>query len=51
MVRECLSGEVLLARSLLGGTEESLAGLLREVAEGLEAPRSWASSRMGSTLP
>jgi hypothetical protein len=38
VVRECLSGEVLLARSLLSGTEESLAGLLREVAEGLEVP-------------
>ncbi len=27
-----------MARSLLSGTEESLAGLLREVAEGLEVP-------------
>jgi hypothetical protein len=38
VVRECLSGEVLLARSLLSGTEESVAGLLREVAHGLEVP-------------
>ena len=38
VVRECLSGEVLLARSLLSGTEGSLAGLLGEVAEGLEVP-------------
>src|SRR5215218_1790031 len=38
VVRECLSGEVLLARSLLSATEESLAGLLGEVAEGLEVP-------------
>src|SRR5215210_6084089 len=38
VVRECLSGEILLARSLLSGTEESLAGLLREVAEGIEVP-------------
>jgi hypothetical protein len=38
VVRECLSGEVLLARSLLSGTEESLANLLGEVAEGLEVP-------------
>ena len=38
VVRECLSGEVLLARSLLSGTEESLASLLGEVAEGLEVP-------------
>ncbi len=35
VVRECLSGEVLLARSLLGGTQEELAPLLREVADGL----------------
>jgi len=38
VVRECLSGEVLLARSLLSGTEESLAGLLREVAGALPVP-------------
>ena len=35
VVRECLSGEVLLARSLLGGTEKDLVGLLREVADAL----------------
>jgi hypothetical protein len=40
VVRECLSGEVLLARSLLSGTEESLAGLLREVADELPVPVS-----------
>jgi hypothetical protein len=38
VVRECLSGEVLLARSLLSATEESLVGLLGEVLEGLEVP-------------
>ncbi len=38
VVRECLSGEILLARSLLSGTEESLVGLLEKVAEGLEVP-------------
>jgi hypothetical protein len=38
MVRECLSGEVLLARSLLSATEESLVGLLGEVLEELEVP-------------
>ena len=38
VVRECLSGEILLARSLLSATEESLRGLLREVVEGLEVP-------------
>src|SRR5215217_67228 len=36
VVRECLCGEILLARSLLSATEESLSGLLREVLEGLE---------------
>lgn len=35
VVRECISGEVLLARSLLGGTQEELAPLLREVADTL----------------
>ena len=38
VVRECLSGEVLLARSLLSATEESLVGLLEEALSGLEVP-------------
>jgi hypothetical protein len=38
VVRECLSGEVLLARSLLGGTQGEIAPLLREVADALEVP-------------
>ncbi len=38
VVRECLSGEVLLARSLLGGTREDLMPLLREVADALAVP-------------
>jgi hypothetical protein len=38
VVRECLSGEVLLARSLLGGTEKDLVPLLREVADALVVP-------------
>jgi hypothetical protein len=38
VVRECLSGEILLARSLLSATEESLVDLLREVEGGLEVP-------------
>jgi hypothetical protein len=38
VVRECLSGEVLLARSLLSATEQSLRELLQEVVEGLEVP-------------
>jgi hypothetical protein len=38
VLRECLSGEVLLARSLLSASEESLVGLLGDVAAGLEVP-------------
>jgi hypothetical protein len=38
VVRDCLSGEVLLARSLLSATEESLVGLLEEMAARLEVP-------------
>jgi hypothetical protein len=37
-VRECISGEVLLARSLLGGTSEDLKPLLEEVANTLPVP-------------
>ena len=35
VLRDCLSGEVLLARSLLSSTSEDLAALLREVAAGV----------------
>jgi hypothetical protein len=38
VVRECLSGEVLLARSLLSGTAEDLASLLAEVAKVIGVP-------------
>ena len=38
VLRDCLSGEVLLARSLLGATEADLAPLLREVADALPVP-------------
>jgi hypothetical protein len=38
VVRECLSGEVLLARSLLSSTGEDLAVLLREVAARVGVP-------------
>ena len=38
IVRECISGEVLLARSLLGGTSEDLKPLLEEVANTLPVP-------------
>src|SRR5215210_7043543 len=41
VVRECLSGEILLARSLLmSATEQSLRSLLEEVVAGLEVPVS-----------
>ena len=38
VVRECLSGEVLLARSLLSSTADDLAPLLREVAGAVGVP-------------
>jgi len=38
VVRDCLSGEVLLARSLLSATVADLAGLLREVQERVPVP-------------
>lgn len=38
VLRDCLSGEVLLARSLLGATENDLVPLLREVADALPVP-------------
>src|SRR4051812_34002752 len=38
VLRDCLSGEVLLARSLLSSTRDDLAALLREVKEALEVP-------------
>jgi Transposase, Mutator family len=38
VLRDCLSGEVLLARSLLSATEDDLAALLREVHAALPVP-------------
>jgi hypothetical protein len=38
VIRDCLSGEVLLARSLLSATQGDLAALLREVGEALPVP-------------
>ena len=38
VIRDCLSGEVLLARSLLSGTADDLASLLREAAEAVGVP-------------
>jgi len=37
-VRECLSGQVLLARSLLASGEDDLVPLLEEVRKGLDVP-------------
>ena len=38
VLRDCLSGEVLLARSLLSACETELTGLLREVQQALDVP-------------
>ncbi|EFH84916.1 MULE transposase, conserved domain [Ktedonobacter racemifer DSM 44963] len=38
VIREVLSGEIVLARALLSSTQEDLAGLLREVKELLPVP-------------
>lgn len=38
VLRDCLSGEVLLARSLLSSTEGDLAALIREVKRNLSVP-------------
>ncbi len=38
VVRECISGEVVLARSLLSGTADDLAPLLREAADAVGVP-------------
>src|SRR3954462_12171888 len=38
VIRDCISGEILLARSLLSGTAHDLAPLLREVASAVGVP-------------
>jgi hypothetical protein len=38
VLRDCLSGEVLLARSLLSGRQKDLAKLIEEVRDGLKVP-------------
>jgi hypothetical protein len=38
VLRDCLSGQVLLARSLLSATQEDLAALIGSVKQGLEGP-------------
>src|SRR3712207_8495958 len=40
VIRDCLSGEVLLARSLLSATQGDLVALLREVKQALPVPVS-----------
>jgi hypothetical protein len=40
VIREVLSGEILLARALLSSTQEDLSGLLKEVKEMLPVPIS-----------
>jgi hypothetical protein len=41
VVRDCLSGNVLLARSLLSATAEDLTALLRQVADRVGVPIVW----------
>jgi hypothetical protein len=38
VIRDCLSGEILLARSLLSSTRDDLAKLLTEVKEAVKVP-------------
>jgi len=38
VLRDCVSGEILLARSLLGATEADLAPLITEVREAVQVP-------------
>jgi hypothetical protein len=38
VIRDCLSGEVLLARSLLSSTQDDLAALLTEVKQAVKVP-------------
>jgi hypothetical protein len=38
VLRDCLSGEVLLAKSLLSARQQDLAGLLSQVKDGLKVP-------------
>jgi hypothetical protein len=40
VLRDCLSGEILLVRSLLSATQDDLATLLRQVRDALEVPIS-----------
>jgi hypothetical protein len=44
VLRDCLSGEILLARSLLSSTAKDLAGLISQVREALPVPITGAIS-------
>jgi hypothetical protein len=44
VLRDCLSGEILLARSLLSSTAQDLAGLITQVQEALPVPITGAVS-------
>jgi hypothetical protein len=44
VIRDCLSGEVLLARSLLSARQKDLAALLKEVRDGIGVPVAAAVS-------
>src|SRR4051812_23301607 len=44
VLRDCLSGEILLAKSLLSSTAEDLAGLIDQVREALPVPITGAVS-------
>src|SRR4051812_25719233 len=44
VLRDCLSGEILLARSLLSSTAQDLAGLITEVRQALPVPITGAIS-------
>ena len=49
VIRDCLSGEVLLARSLLSGRKQDLVELLRQVRDGCPGAGRRASSPTAST--
>lgn len=50
VIRDCLSGEVLLARSLLSATQGDLVALLREVKQALPVPVSGVISDGQETI-
>lgn len=51
LIRDVVSGEVLLARSLLSACQSDLATLLREAIAGLEAPVVGSSAMASRALP